>query len=372
MKPQIYYFGSLSDGFTSYPGDYTRVFFEEFLKRSKNQVQIVIHREGNLLHYGYVRNLGNTHFGICICIDRIYKDAKFLFSVFDDIFADMVRKGDILKMSPNGSINWAIRAYTEETVALNEYSRRIIERINISDTNSLALPPTDFSISINDCMEVSLEEKGDKIVDVTRLYPNVYVVKTNAEIERVTSYNHILKDRDNEIRKLQQNLQAHREQNKELSLKLTKARIQQRNLTWVSILGAIVLILAFVIWNKVLYPSEVTHYETGEFVYYGPLKNKKPHGVGVAIYPQNDLYGRKYYIGNFADGERQDTAAILFYQDGDYYYGSMKGDKWEKGMLYMNSDDSHFKGTFKDNKAYNGIWYDHIQLYRMNYGEKIY
>lgn len=372
MKPQVYYFGSFPGGFSSYPSDHTRAFFEEFLKHSKNQVQIVVHREGNLLHYGYVRKFGSKFFGLCICIDCIYKDVKYLFSVLDGIYTDMIKKGDILKMTSNGNIEWTIKAYIEEAVTLNEYSRRIVELINITDANSIDLPPVDFSISINDCLEISLETSKDDITDATKRYPNLYILKTNAEIERVTSFANTLRAKDATIAILQKDLQDRKKQNGILSRKLSKAKAQQRNLIWVSILGAIILVLGFVIWNKVLFPSEVTHYETGEFVYYGPIRNNKPHGTGVAIYPQNDKDGRKYYIGNFVNGERQDTAAILFYQDGDYYYGAMTGDKWERGMLYMNSDDSHFKGTFNDNKAFNGVWYDHKQLYKMENGEKVY
>ena len=72
MKPLIYFFGTLPNGFSSYPQDHTKPFFEEFIKRSRNELQIVVHRSDNLLHYGYVRQLGhNNFFGICICIDRI-------------------------------------------------------------------------------------------------------------------------------------------------------------------------------------------------------------------------------------------------------------------------------------------------------------
>lgn len=365
MKPQIYYFGSLPSGFSAYPSDHTRTFFEQFLKRSKSEVQIVVHREGNLLHYGYVRKFSNNSFGIGLCIDCIYNDVDFLFTVFDDIYADMIKKGDVLKITSNGNIEWKIKSYTEDTVALNEYSKSIIELVDITESNSEKLPPADFSISINDCLEISLEASKEEIIDATKRYPNLYIAKTKAEIERVTSYITTLKTKNDIIKKLQQEIQ-------DCKRELTKAKAQQRNLIWVSVLGATVLILGTIVWNKVLYPSEVTRYATGEFVYYGPLKNNKPHGTGVAIYPRDDGDGRKYYIGNFVNGERQDTAAILFYQDGDYYYGSMTGDKWEKGMLYMNSDNSHFKGTFKDNKAYNGTWYDHKQLYKMIDGVKSY
>lgn len=50
----------------------------------------------------------------------------------------------------------------------------------------------------------------------------------------------------------------------------------------------------------------------------------------------------------------------------------MTGDKWVKGMLYMNSDNSHFVGTFQDNNPYTGNWYDHKKLYRLSKGEKVY
>lgn len=372
MEPQIYFFGTLPDGFSSYPGDHTRAFFEEFLKRSRNQLQIVVHREDNLLHYGYIRKFSNKFFGICICIDKIYNDTSSLFNIFDDIYASMIRKGDILKLDGQKNIEWSLKSYANETVALNEYKRQIIEQLNIKKGNTQPLPPIDFSISINDCLEISIESPNSKIIDGIKRYSNLYIVKKDSEIERVTGFIKVIETKNEDISKLKSDIQNQKKQISELTTQLAKAKAQQRNLMLVSILGTIILVLGIVIWNKVLYPSEVTHYETGEFVYYGPLRNNRPHGIGVAIYPKNDADGRKYYIGNFVDGERQDTAAILFYQDGDYYYGSMQEDKWDKGLLYMNSDNSHFTGFFKDNEPYSGKWYDHKELYKLVDGQKVY
>lgn len=372
MEPQIYFFGTLPNGFSSYPSDHTKAFFEKFLERSKNQLQIVVHREDNLLHYGYVRKFNNGYFGICICIDRIYNHVNYLFSLFDDVFVDMVKKGDILKMDVQHNINWALKNYADEAVSLNEYKRKIITSLNVNNNNSQALPPIDFSISINECLDISLEAPREEIISATKRYSNLYIVKTNAEIERLTGFFHLIENKNKEIDSLKQEIRNQKKANSELSTRLLKAKAQQKSLAWVSVCGAIILILGVIVWNKVLYPSEVTHYETGEFVYYGPIKDNKPHGVGVAIYPPNDKDGRKYYIGKFEKGERQDTAAILFYQDGDYYYGAMDGDKWSRGILYMNSDNSHFTGTFNDNNPYNGIWYDHKKLYKLINGEKSY
>lgn len=87
-------------------------------------------------------------------------------------------------------------------------------------------------------------------------------------------------------------------------------------------------------WNKVLFPDIVTNYDAGEYMYYGPMENGKPNGIGIAIYPKNDKMKRLYYYGNFTDGQRVDSAAIMFYKDGSYFRGSMNNDKWFKGIFF--------------------------------------
>lgn len=373
MKPLIYFFGTLSKGFSTYPQDHTKDFFSDFVSKSKNNVQIVLHRKDNLLHYGYVRRMSTKkYFGVCLCVDCIFNDVSRLFKIFDEIYTSMIKKGDILKLNNENCVDWALTNFVSEHVAIAEYSKQIIDAINLSDIKVQPLPPVNFSISINDNLELSLEDGQSKIIDATKRYTNLYIVKKESEIERVNSFHSVINRKDSEIKALKNSIQETKKINSELNNKLIKAKAKQKNITWVAVLGIIVLIFGFVLWNKVLFPSEVTHYETGEFVYYGPLEDGKPNGVGVAIYPTNDKDGRKYYIGNFKKGERQDSAAILFYQDGDYYYGQMTGDKWVKGMLYMNSDNSHFVGTFQDNNPYTGNWYDHKKLYRLSKGEKVY
>lgn len=373
MKPLIYFFGTLSKGFSTYPQDHTKDFFSDFVSKSKNNVQIVLHRKDNLLHYGYVRRMSTKkYFGVCLCVDCIFNDVSILFKIFDEIYTSMIKKGDILKLNNENCVDWALTDFVSEHVAIAEYSKQIIDAINLSDIKTQPLPPVNFSISINDYLELSLEDGQSKIIDAAKRYTNLYIVKKESEIERVNSFHAVINRKDSEIKALKNSIKETKKVNSELNNKLIKAKAKQKNITWVAVLGIIVLIFGFVLWNKVLFPSEVTHYETGEFVYYGPLQDGKPNGVGVAIYPANDKDGRKYYIGNFKKGERQDSAAILFYQDGDYYYGQMTGDKWVKGMLYMNSDNSHFVGTFQDNNPYTGNWYDHKKLYRLSKGEKVY
>lgn len=372
MKPIVYFFGNLSGSFASYPQDHTKAIFQDFLKRARNQLQIVLHRKDNLLYYGYVRAMNETdRIGLVLCVDCIYNNMATLFSVFDNAYAEMIRQGVIVKMDGNTRVSWATTNFASETVTITEISKQITEKANLSARNTQPLPPVNFSISINDCLELSLDNPLDEITDATKRYCNLYIVKKNSEIERVTSFYNIVRKKDDEIKELNGSIIEKRNQITELKSKNAQLQAKQKDLFWVGVLAFAVTILSCVVYVKVINPNEVTHYETGEFVYYGPIKDGKPNGVGVAIYPKNDKDGRKYYIGNFVNGNRQDTAAILFYQDGDYYYGSMTGDKWDRGMLYMNSDNSHFKGTFKNNNEYNGVWYDHVKSYEVIDGKKI-
>lgn len=374
MRPIVYFFGTLSNGFASYPQDHTNTFLHDFVKKARLTSQIVLHREDNLLYYGYVRRINERDYiGICLVLDCIYTKVRHLFSIFDDAFANLIERGEIVKIDARSNIVWATDNFYSESVAITECSNDIIESVKVSKSNSQALPPVNFSISVNDCLELSLDETEKVITDATKRYHNLYIAKKEADIARITSFKNLVNIKNKELRELNDNLTEKKKLINDLRIENTKLKNKQRNTTWVGLLGVICTILFAYIYIKVINPNEVTHYETGEFVYYGPLKNKKPHGVGVAIYPINDKDGRKYYIGRFKNGVRDDTNAILFYQDGDYYYGSMKGDKWDNGMLYMNSDMSHFKGTFSsDNIPYNGTWYDHRKAYSLINGEKAY
>lgn len=367
MTSIVYFFGLRNGEYSSFPQDYTQVVFKDFLKKSKSTAQMFIHRKENMLHYGYIRNISKDNFfGICLCLDRIYNNVDNMFKTFDELYSLLIEKGEILQLDERGNIKWTFTQLNEETVTIHESIQYINKKLDFrNELNTSVLPPPDFSISVKDCIDLSLEDSVDKIIDATKRYTNLYIAKKNAEIEKLTSFINQIREKNEEIEKLNK-------EKENLSSELKSANEKQRNMRWIGILVFILLIFGVVIWNKVLFPSEVTHKDTGDFIYYGPMKNNKPDGIGIAIYKDNDPDERKYYIGKFVNGEREDENAILFYKDGDYYYGAMKGDKWKQGIWYSTSDSSHFKGDFKDNVPYTGTWYEHQRLYNIKEGKQIY
>lgn len=369
MNNSVYIFGNLSKGYTQYPDEnFSAAIFQKFYTKVKATTQIAIHRDGNLMYYAYIRCIEQgKYIGLCVVLNNLMI-TKFegIFSLYENVISNLAAKGHLIKFNEQGNLlpnTEKLYMNVEEIDLVTESLKAGFDSLISTATT---LPPVNYSTSIESVKDFSIEDPEEDILKSSYNNGFTYIYKSkNFNTALLNSYKGVLSRVSKERDELKSKCVS-------LNSQLAKAKAQQRNMKWVSFLGAIILILGIIIWNKVLYPSEVTHYETGEFVYYGPLKNNMPHGIGVAIYPKDDSDGRKYYIGNFVNGERQDSAAILFYQDGDYYYGSMQGDKWDKGILYMNSDNSHFTGFFKDNEPYSGKWYDHKELYKLVDGLKVY
>lgn len=202
----IYIFaGNTQKALVSYPHDQTHEFFQYAINKSKSDAQIVLVRKDNLLHYCYVRKIRDKQvFGLCLRIDRIYSDMEELFRAFDSAFAKLVEDGVILQMDSQSNVNFIASEFNTETVAVREMSDNLIQALNISQRNTLPIPPSDYSISINDYIELSLEDSTNvQIINAIKKYSNVYIVKTHHEIARVTEFANLVKGKNKEIQQLQ-------------------------------------------------------------------------------------------------------------------------------------------------------------------------
>lgn len=372
MNITVYVFGVFKDGYSQLPHDHCQQIFQGSLGKEKTNTQIAIHREGDLVYYQYVRWLNSKQYiGLaCVLNGVMITDIQQLFAIFEDLVADIVVHGVILEFANTGYITTNVSYLYDYTSEVKRIESLLQTRLNSINHVYKKLPEMDYSADKTLVRRFSLEDGNSAINSAAESYYNICVVKGDGNsADLLSSYS-------GKLRALNDQNQVLSRENKKLLMRIQdqKAELstlnkEKKQTAIVSILAIIVVILFAVIYVRLINPSEVTHYETGEFIYYGPIRDKKPHGVGVAIYPEDDKDGRKYYIGKFVNGIRQDTSAMLFYRDGDYYYGTMEGDSWKKGMWYSNSDKSHFEGTFKMNKPYTGWWYDHRRAYKVSYGK---
>lgn len=86
--------------------------------------------------------------------------------------------------------------------------------------------------------------------------------------------------------------------------------------------------------------------------------NSMPDGNHSLYYDSNDSEGRYHYRGNFANGGRNDSDALMTWKNGDKYQGTFVNGQMTNGKYTVYSDGSYFQGTFNNNQPYNGTWYN--------------
>lgn len=365
MNSTVYIFGKFNSGYSQFPDDYTNTVFQKFFSESKSKTQVAIHRNGNLMYYGYVRKLEqDKYIGFCVVLNgQILKNLEQLFSLFENTITDLVTKGQLIHFNSNGVIVTKVdKLYLnkDDIDSLTEVLRSGFDRL---DVHSEILPSVNYGLGIDSVKHFSSDDDINYIIksSYSNGYTFVYKDKDYDSV-RLDNYRSVLKNNQKEITDLKNEISKLNKVNSSLKNK-------QRNMTLVSIFGFVIFIMGIILWNKVLYPSEVTKFKTKEFVYYGPIKDGKPHGQGVAFYYSSDVDGRQCYLGNFDNGKRKDTSAKLFYKDGSYFSGSMTEDALENGVFFNSESNVFFIGTFNRNsEPYTGTWYKQTEVLKLQNG----
>lgn len=367
MNISIYVFGQFDKGYTQYPDNYSTQIFQSFHTHAQAATQVAIHRRGDLMYYAYIRKLDREgqYIGLCAEVNgRMLTKVDALFSMFENVVSSMTAKGSIIQFDEQGDIVSQVTLLSfkrEDIDLLAEQLRALFDKLP-----NAPLPPVNYAMANDSVKSFTIDDAEKDIIEATHRYAYTYIYKSKGyNTAQLNGYKGVLAKVSREKKELQDRCNT-------LSAQLSAAKNAQRNMKWVSVLAVAVVILGVILWNKVLFPSEVTHYETGEFVYYGPLNNnKKPDGVGVAIYPDGDKQQRRYYVGHFSNGKRQDEHAMLLYKNGSFFYGSMVNDQWLKGTFYDAAGNSSYIGKFSNNQPYDGTSYVHEKAYEYVSGKEI-
>ena len=356
MNISVYLFGDFNAGYTQYPNDYSQTIFKSFANNAQATTQIAIHRDGDLMYYGYIRKLESEEYvGLCVVINGKYiTQLDGLFAVFERAIETMTRNGYLIHYSDKGEICSKVGQLYENREEIDLITSNLQAAFEGLERTSQKLPAVSYGIAKNSIKSYSIQDVEQEIVKSSYTNGYTFIYKSKGyNTAQMNSYRGIITRKDKEIENL-------RSECSNLKSQVSSLKNKQRNTKWVSMLSVIAVILFGIVYVKVINPSEVTKKDMGAYVYYGPMENGEPNGTGVAIYHSNDKDGRLYYYGNFTDGKRIDSNAIMFYKDGSYFKGSMNEDKWYKG-LFFDVEKEHFIGEFKNNAPWNGDWYKHVK-----------
>ena len=166
MNSTIYLFGKFGQGVTASVNDYTENIFKEFISKANAPTQIIIHRSGPIMNYGYVRKIANGHlFGICIQINGQYlSTTKKLFEVFENIVADIAVRGDVLRLNKQGDLEPAIAYFTDKPDGVERTIANSLNEIARLSQTCRTLPDIDFSTTDTDVNYFNENDNSQTII----------------------------------------------------------------------------------------------------------------------------------------------------------------------------------------------------------------
>lgn len=181
MNCTTYIFGSLKQGYSQYPNDYSKGVFEKMLSHCEDDTQIVTHREKDLMYYAYVRKCSsdNTAIGLCIVFNSLMmKDTSALFSLFEEAVGKISTDGDVLTFGNDGNIIPSVEKL-EETVQgqIERVRTYLLEKAVSIEEYCIKLPPVSYGVDVDAIKRFSHKDKAEEIAQVSCTYDYTCISK---------------------------------------------------------------------------------------------------------------------------------------------------------------------------------------------------
>ena len=243
MNASVYIFGEFNNGYTQYPDDYTSTIFHNISVNAKSTTQIAIHRDGNLVYYGYIRKLQQDRYlGLCVVLNGlILKRIDGLFSLFENTISNLAANGQLIHLNEQGYLDTSVgKLYfnREEIDILTESLRAGFNRF---ENNSAPLPAVNYGTSKETCKDFVVDDDQNEIIksSYTNGYTFIYKSK-DFNTTQLNSYQSVLRESYKEKQELAAKLNA-------LEVEHAKTLKQKKQFKFVIILFAVLFFLFVVL-----------------------------------------------------------------------------------------------------------------------------
>ena len=236
MNCSAYIFGKLSSGYTQYPEDSSSYVLKTLYGHCKASTQMVIHRDGSLMHYCYIRKLENDKYiGLCVVINGYYLPViGALFYLFENIIEKMATHGVVIHFSEDGTLTSSIAPLNIE-----EELESIIEKLRVEfeqfGQGAIVLPQTNYGIAKDSVKDHCISDDVQDIVRASYSYGYTYIYKdADFDTVRMNSYRGIL-------RRLNEANKTLLKEKQELQAENKKILLQKKQFGYILILMIIIL-----------------------------------------------------------------------------------------------------------------------------------
>lgn len=198
MNSSVYVFGNFGTGYTQYPEGYAQEIFYKFVEQASASSQIVIHRDVNLMYYGYVRKLDvpERYIGFCALLNGVrLSHINELFSIYEDAVADLVSHGEILCFNEYNQLSSFLGMLKKKQLEVERISAFINEKIEQLGEDMVVLPPVRYGMEKDSCKTFAYtEDKENLIVDASVQYGYTCIWKSgNGDAPLLTDLRNNLK-----------------------------------------------------------------------------------------------------------------------------------------------------------------------------------
>lgn len=195
MNASVYLFGEFNSGYSQYPDDYAASIFQKFSANAKSTTQIAIHRDGNLVYYGYIRKLQQDRYiGLCVVLNGlILKRIDGLFSLFENTISNLVTNGKLIHFNEQGDLVTCVEKLylnREEIDLLTESLRAGFKRF---EAYSATLPAVSYGTSKDSSKDFVVDDEQEEIIKSSYTNGYTYVYKSKGfNTAQLNSYKGVL------------------------------------------------------------------------------------------------------------------------------------------------------------------------------------
>lgn len=243
MNTTTYVFGTFDDGFAQYPSDYVARLLQHGATLTDAPTAMVLHREGSLMYYSYIRRLerqGKRHYiGFCTVFNGIYlPHVHTMTGMYERLITNLVKMGQLVRLDDAGHVVAAVKNLKGQQQMVARIQAYITKSLAPLEKDQQLLPPAAYAVSNTHTEHFDVEATEQDVA--AKATKGGYVVISKAsdyEDEQLTGYKatvaRLMRERD-ELQK----------KNNELVASVRKALHQEhRTRKWVIALLSIGLIV---------------------------------------------------------------------------------------------------------------------------------
>ena len=232
MNSTFYIFGKFNGSYAQFPVDYTQDIFQQLPNRSSfSNTQLVIHRDGNLMYYCYMRKLEQDNFiGFCLLLnDAMIEEIPALFELFDNGISHLALAGEIVKINDNGDIVSNTDSLLSNRQTIQQIANNMMRDLNHLVETRKKLPAQSLAVSQDEIKRFNIRDDAKQIVDSALSYAFVFVTK-DEDSQNIDSYRSTIKRLKEETERMQKTIQTLQRNNEQLKSTVNESYVADKTL----------------------------------------------------------------------------------------------------------------------------------------------